>query len=270
MQLTVRAMSLAALMVHCGQWTPAPVEPEPPANSAPIVDASARLLAVYEYRFKDVDQHARQLVWNEIARFLWKRMGRPRRVLDPAGGRGEFVNAVPADERWLVDVVDYPERQTDPAVRIVIGDLFEIELPPAYFDGVFASNLLEHFHSPEEVAGVPRPHARDAGARAGCSRSWARTSSTARATTSTAPTTCSRSRTFRCRSSCSRRATRSSRSSRGSCRSRSGAGCRRRPRSTRLYLRMPALWPLQGKQFLILATLEPGVTRHRLPNLSGR
>ena len=73
-------------------------------------------------------------------------------MLDPAGGRGEFVNAVPADERWLVDVVDYPERQTDPRVRIVIGDLFEIELPPAYFDGVFASNLLEHFHSPEEVA----------------------------------------------------------------------------------------------------------------------
>ena len=37
-------------------------------------------------------------------------------------------------------------------VKIVIGDLFDIELPTGYFDGVFASNLLEHFHSPEEVA----------------------------------------------------------------------------------------------------------------------
>src|ERR1051326_1356818 len=107
---------------------------------------------LYEYRFKDVDQDARQRVWNEIARYLWERLGRPRRVLDPAGGRGEFVNAVPAEESWLVDVVDYPERQTDPRVKIVIGDVFEIELPPAYFNGVFASNLLEHFHSPEEVA----------------------------------------------------------------------------------------------------------------------
>ena len=62
------------------------------------------------------------------------------------------MNAVPAEERWLVDVVDYPERQTDPQVRIVIGDLFEIDLPDHYFDAVFASNLLEHFHSPEEVA----------------------------------------------------------------------------------------------------------------------
>ena len=79
--------------------------------------------------------------------------GPPARVLDPAGGRGEFVNAVPAEERWLIDVVDYPERKTDPAVRIVIGDLFEIELPDAYFDAVFASNLLEHFRSPEESPG---------------------------------------------------------------------------------------------------------------------
>ena len=99
-----------------------------------------------------VNMTDRQRVWNEIARYLWERMGRPQRVLDPAGGRGEFVNAVPAQERWLVDVVDYPERHTDPDVRIVIGDLFEIDLPPGYFDAVFASNLLEHFRSPEDVA----------------------------------------------------------------------------------------------------------------------
>ena len=92
-------------------------------------------------------------------------MGSPERVLDPAGGRGEFVNAVPAEERWLVDVVDYPERQTDPRVKIVIGNLFDIELPDAYFDGVFASNLLEHFHSPEEVGEFLDRMRDDAGAR---------------------------------------------------------------------------------------------------------
>ena len=53
---------------------------------------------LYEYRFRGVDQGARQAVWDEIAPFVWRRMGSPRRVLDPAGGRGEFVNAVPADE----------------------------------------------------------------------------------------------------------------------------------------------------------------------------
>jgi SAM-dependent methyltransferase len=106
---------------------------------------------LYEFRFAGVDQHARQAVWNEIAPFVWRRMGEPLRVLDPAGGRGEFVNALPGVECWLVDVVDYPERATREGVRVVIGNLFDVELPAAYFDGVFASNLLEHFHSPEEV-----------------------------------------------------------------------------------------------------------------------
>src|SRR4029079_3191763 len=123
--------------------TATPSRPQPPRG----LDYSR----LYEFRFKDVNQDERQAVWNEIAKFLWKRMGSPRRVLDPAGRRGEFVNAVPAEEAWLVDVVDYPERQTDPRVKIVIGNLFDIDLPDAYFDGVFASHLLEHFHSPEEV-----------------------------------------------------------------------------------------------------------------------
>ena len=48
-------------------------------------------------------------------------MGRPARVLDPAGGRGEFVNAIPAEERWLVDVVDHAERFVDPGVRVLVG-----------------------------------------------------------------------------------------------------------------------------------------------------
>ena len=45
------------------------------------------------------------------------------------------VNAVPAEERWLVDLVDYPERLTEPGVRIVIGNVFEVELPPASSTG---------------------------------------------------------------------------------------------------------------------------------------
>jgi hypothetical protein len=107
---------------------------------------------IYEFRFGGVDQDARQAVWNETGRFLWDRMGRPRRVLDPAGGRGEFVNAIPAEERWLVDFVDYPHRFVDSGVKLVIGDIFSVELPDAYFDGIFVSNLLEHLESPEAVA----------------------------------------------------------------------------------------------------------------------
>ena len=52
---------------------PAPSD-RPATNDHPEGLDYSRL---YEYRFKDVDQDARQRVWNEIARYLWERMGRP-------------------------------------------------------------------------------------------------------------------------------------------------------------------------------------------------
>jgi 2-polyprenyl-3-methyl-5-hydroxy-6-metoxy-1,4-benzoquinol methylase len=107
---------------------------------------------LYDFRFRDVDQGSRQLVWDEVAPFLWNRMGRPARVLDPAGGRGEFVNAVAADERWLVDIVDHAERFVDPAVHVLVGDIFDVDLPAGHFDGIFVSNLLEHLPDPDAVA----------------------------------------------------------------------------------------------------------------------
>ena len=111
---------------------------------------------LYEFRFRDVDQQARQTVWNEIGPFVWKRMGSPARVLDPAGGRGEFLNAIVSDERWLVDLVDYPHRATLPEIKVVIGNVLSVELPGGYFDGIFVSNLLEHLPNPDAVVAIYR------------------------------------------------------------------------------------------------------------------
>jgi SAM-dependent methyltransferase len=216
---------------------------------APALDYSR----LYEFRFKGIDQRARQGVWDEIAAFLWKRMGRPGRVLDPAGGRGEFVNAVPADECWLVDVVDYAERQTDPRVRIVIGNVLDVELPRAYFDGVFASNLLEHFRSPEEVA-VFLARMRETLAPGGvlalmgpnfkyCARDYFDCADHLLALTHVSVQEHLFAAGFSVTEVVPRFLPFSFRS--------------RLPASrvlTRMYLRTPALWRLQGKQFLILAT----------------
>jgi SAM-dependent methyltransferase len=225
-------------------------EPQPPSTPPPPHGLDYSRL--YEYRFQGVDQGSRQLVWNEIAAFLWERMGRPRRVLDPAGGRGEFVNAVPAEERWLVDVVDYAERQTDPRVRIVIGDLFEIDLPHAYFDGVFASNLLEHFHSPEEVAAF-LDRMRETLAPGGvlalmgpnfkyCARDYFDCADHLLALTHVSVQELLFAAGYEVTEVVPRFLPFSFRSRLPASRS-----------LTRLYLRLPILWRLQGKQFLILA-----------------
>jgi hypothetical protein len=107
---------------------------------------------LYEFRFRYVDQGVRTAVWHEIAAHIHGQLGRPERVLDPAAGRGEFINAVPARERWAVDRVAYAEGTYAPGVRLIVADALEANLPDGHFDGVFVSNFLEHLPAQEVVA----------------------------------------------------------------------------------------------------------------------
>jgi SAM-dependent methyltransferase len=106
---------------------------------------------LYEYRFRDVDQDARAAVWEPIARFLYEQLDRPAKVLDPAAGRCEFLNALPSEERWGVDMADYEEAHARSDTHMVIANVMDAELPQSHFDAVFVSNFLEHLPSPEAV-----------------------------------------------------------------------------------------------------------------------
>lgn len=107
---------------------------------------------LYEYRFRGIDQNSRAAVWEPIATFVYEQLGSPARILDAAAGRGEFINAVPAIERWAVDAVAYDEGTHAPEVKVVVADIFDAHLPESYFDGVWVSNFLEHLLSQESVA----------------------------------------------------------------------------------------------------------------------
>jgi SAM-dependent methyltransferase len=108
---------------------------------------------IYEYRFRDVDHVKRGMVWGELARFMHKKLGGPQVMLDPAAGMCEFINAMPAKEKWAVDINEpFVRSHAAKDIRIVIGDTLKADLPKDHFDGVFVSNFLEHLHSQEEVA----------------------------------------------------------------------------------------------------------------------
>lgn len=107
---------------------------------------------LYTYRFRDVDQDARRSVWEVLAPFIHEQIGRPERVLDPAAGRGEFINAIPAKTRWAVDQVAYDEGTYEAGVTSVVSDIFQAELPQAHFGGIFVSNFLEHLPTQEATA----------------------------------------------------------------------------------------------------------------------
>ena len=99
-----------------------------PETPAALPAAGINYERLYTYRFRDVDQASRQAVWQEIARYAHARMGAPQRVLDPAAGRGEFITAVPAAERWGVDPVS--QGIPDAAgVKTITAGIMDADLP---------------------------------------------------------------------------------------------------------------------------------------------
>jgi ubiquinone/menaquinone biosynthesis C-methylase UbiE len=106
---------------------------------------------LYQYRFRDVDQASRLAVWSVVALDVYRRLGDPDVVLDPAAGLGEFICSIPASERWAVDLVKYSEK-VDPSIKFIYADSLTVDLPEDYFDGVFISNCLEHLTSQNDVA----------------------------------------------------------------------------------------------------------------------
>jgi ubiquinone/menaquinone biosynthesis C-methylase UbiE len=105
---------------------------------------------IYQRRFQDVSTEVKQAAWAEIASWIYKKMGRPKTLLDPAAGNLEFLNSVGAQEKWAVDL-QKPNSEKLQNLRFLQGNIFEVELPENYFEGIFISNFLEHLHTPEDI-----------------------------------------------------------------------------------------------------------------------
>ena len=108
---------------------------------------------IYDYRFKNVNAEKKQIVWKEVSKFIYHKLNRPEKIIDPASGFCEFINNVPSTEKWAIDLnEDFLNKHADKNIKKIIGNNLSIALPENYFDGVFISNFLEHLSSQEEVA----------------------------------------------------------------------------------------------------------------------
>lgn len=105
--------------------------------------------ALYKHRFKDVDQNERNKVWGVISQYITSLAGSPNRVLDPACGLGEFINFCPSEEKWAADL-GMDGTTLSPNIKFVSGAFLDIDLPDDYFDLIYLSNVLEHL--PSQIA----------------------------------------------------------------------------------------------------------------------
>lgn len=106
---------------------------------------------IYKYRFKQINQNDKILVWNEISKYIYKFMGNPAKILDPAGGSLEFIRGLPDCEKWVVDIVKYTDEDKILNIKYIVSDIFTAKLPENYFSGIFISNFLEHLSSQAQI-----------------------------------------------------------------------------------------------------------------------
>lgn len=106
---------------------------------------------IYHYRFKEIEQENKNLVWNEISEFIYNLLNKPKKILDPCAGSCEFLNPLEKTECWGVDIQNIILTKKKQHINAIVGDIFKVDIPQKYFDAIFISNFLEHLNSHEEL-----------------------------------------------------------------------------------------------------------------------
>jgi SAM-dependent methyltransferase len=110
------------------------------------------LKEVYEQRFDEADQAAKEAIWRELGRFLQRYIEPGARVVDIACDLGYFIRNIKAADRWATDIRDMADALPKDVhfVRANGLELAEV-MPNDHFDVAFFSNYLEHLPSTEAV-----------------------------------------------------------------------------------------------------------------------
>jgi SAM-dependent methyltransferase len=110
------------------------------------------LKEVYEQRFNEADQAAKEAIWRELGRFFQRFIEPGARVVDIACDLGYFIRNIKAADRWATDIRDVGDALPKD-VHFVHASGLELAdvLPNDHFDLAFFSNYLEHLPSTEAV-----------------------------------------------------------------------------------------------------------------------
>ena len=110
------------------------------------------LQAIYERRFKSTRVAYRQRLWHTlVSSFFQPMIPNGAAVLDLGCGYGEFINHVRASDRFAMDLNPKATEHLDPAVKFLFQDCSQRwSLPDDSLDLVFTSNFFEHL--PDKLA----------------------------------------------------------------------------------------------------------------------
>ena len=114
------------------------------------------LSKLYQFRFRKDDRAGKMRIWRALCEsFFQNLIGQDRVIVDLACGYGEFINNIRGKKKYAVDLnpdaraylaedVEFCLSRAD-AIAVIGGDSVDV---------VFASNFLEHLRSKEECDAV--------------------------------------------------------------------------------------------------------------------
>jgi SAM-dependent methyltransferase len=123
-----------------------------------MADSYVDLEKLYQVRFPAHERLARERLWQVLCADFFSRYIRPTdTVLDLACGYGEFINAIGAARRIALDINPDSRRHLAPGVTFFNQSCEQLDgIADESVDVVFESNLFEHFPSKTVLTQVVR------------------------------------------------------------------------------------------------------------------
>lgn len=116
----------------------------------PATTTSADLSQIYKSRFQGSAEYRRKVWRILIRRFLSPWIPQEGRILDLGAGHGEFINQVSAKKKWAMDLNPDTAGRLNQAVHFFHQNCSQPwPLPESSLDLVFTSNFFEHLPDKE-------------------------------------------------------------------------------------------------------------------------
>jgi SAM-dependent methyltransferase len=107
------------------------------------LDPALELKETYAVRFQD--EVKRSLVWKELSRYIQQWVSPQAVVLDLGAGYCEFINNIQAKKKYAMDLNPTTQAKAQSDVTVISQDVtLEWPVDKGTIDVVFSSNFLEH------------------------------------------------------------------------------------------------------------------------------
>ena len=114
------------------------------------------LAALYRFRFRESERPQKMLIWKTLCDHFFQRLvGSDQVVVDLACGYGEFINNIRARKKYAIDLNPDTHQYLSSDIEFCSSRADAIDtIPDDTADVVFTSNFLEHLKSKDECDAV--------------------------------------------------------------------------------------------------------------------